>query len=425
MRILYGKIGRSFNLDRTKMSTLGGDVDVLNLLERLALRYPNDEIIIVGRNTGENPQEVGLPGNVRNFWENEYVTEVKAEIRKTGDPLHVCHEYTKDEFRDADAIVMWLGQHGTSNIPIPNIGTDWPEAKLTNPQTSFLNYVGFLHKGINLWRDAVDGRREEAWLLPDVRNYTKGRDLKWPLRTSVLAQYNKTHQAKFERWDDRRNPEDLGFDATWEYSCWVTQVTQAYAGVELSAIQDPATFPMPSLDGRVPFGMLVNENRQTPKNARIDIMRKWVFKNWPDAPVYGTWTTESLNRLKRDIQALPHGRAIEEMSKWRCTLTTPASGSGWATSKPWEAFLTGTICFFHPAYDDQNHILKDADPVLQRWLRPPDVDSLVKAVDEVNRNDATYEWLARHQREYLERKFLEDQLGNTLHERITAQATVH
>ena len=158
-------------------------------------------------------------------------------------------------------------------------------------------------------------------------------------------------------------------------------------------------------------------------------MRRWVFKYFPDAPVYGTWSTESLDRLKRDIQALPHGRAIEEMSKWRCTLTTPASGSGWATAKPWEAFLTGTICFFHPAYDDQDHILGqlqgDDEQHLYNWLRVSSAEELQNRVTHVMNDDNAYLWLATTQRKFLERVFLEDQLGNTLHERITTQATVH
>lgn len=429
-RILYGKIGRSFNLDRRNMSTLGGDVDVLNLLERLARMFPDDEVVVVSRNTGEDPSAVGLPANVRNVWSGPQAESLREEMlrhKKVIDKMHLSYDYVREEFARADAVVMWVGQHGTSNIPIPNVGTNWDEGVLTKPQDSFLNYVGFLHMGINAWRDAVDGQREEVWLLPDVRNYFKGRDLKWPLRLPMLAQYEKEHQAKFERWRDPRDPGPLGFDAEWEHSVWVTRVRQAYASVELAAITDPREYAMPSLEGRVPFGMLVNENAKERKPTRLDILCEWVMPHFADADLHGTWSEQSLKILGRDITPLPHHEAMQAMSRWRTTFTTPASGSGWATAKPWEAFLNGTVCFFHPQYDDQDHILKqlvDEERPLYDWLRVKTPDDLRKRVHAVASSDDTYAWLATMQRRFLERVFLEDRLGHTLRERVSAQATV-
>jgi hypothetical protein len=427
VKIAYGKIGRSVTLDRRSISTLGGDVDVLNLLERLACARPDDEIIFVTRNSGEDPSSVGLPSNVKNVWHGADADGVRAEMLKhkqVREKMWLTYEFVGPHFISADAVVMWVGQHGTSNIPIPNVGTDWKDDVLTNPQDSFLNYVGSFHMGINAWRDKCDGRREESWLLPDVRNYFKGRDLKWPLRETMLAQYNKTHQAKFERWGDARDPGPLGFDAEWEHSCWVTQVTQAYAGVELTAITDPAHGVQWDLDGRAPFGMLVNENAKERKPTRLDVLCEWVLPNFPDAQLYGTWSEQSTKIMRRPITPLPHHEAMERMAQWRCTFTTPASGSGWATAKPWEAFLTNTVCFFHPRYDDQDHILSDADPDLKRWLRPPTPAALKIAVDTVNRDDDVYEWLVNAQRAHLYRRFTQDLIGNTLRVRIEAQAKV-
>lgn len=429
MKIAYGKIGRSFNLDRANMSTLGGDVDVLNELERLAHMFPNDEIVIVSRNTGEHPQAVGLPQNIVNVWHDaDNVRQEMLRHKRVIDKMNVQREYTRPHFLNADAIVMWVGQHGTSNVPIPNVGTDWDDNVLTNPQDSFLNYVGFITLGINEWRDAVDGQREEAWLLPDVRNYFKGRDLKWPLREPMLAQYDKDHQAKFERWLDPRSPEELGFDAVWEHSVWVTTVQQRYAGVELAAITNPAVQSMPSLDGRVPFGMLINENAKDRKPTRLDVLTEWVvLPGIPMANVHGTWSERSLRMLGVDIQPLPHAEAMHAMGTWRSTFTTPASGSGWATAKPWEAFLMGTVCFFHPKYDEQDHILgqlQEDEKPLYDWLRVKTPDDLKKRVAAVASNDDTYLWLATTQRRFLERVFTQDTLGNTLRDRILQQSKV-
>lgn len=429
MKIAYGKIGRSFNLDRANMSTLGGDVDVLNELERLALMFPDDEIVIVSRNTGENPQAVGLPANITNIWHDaENVREEMLRHKSVLDKLHVQREYSRPFFLEADAIVMWVGQHGTSNYPIPVVGSDWDDHDLTKPQDSFLNYVGFITLGINEWRDEVDGQREEVWLLPDVRNYFKGRDLKWPLRLPMLAQYDKDHQAKFERWLDPRSPDELGFDAEWENSLWVSTVRQRYAGVELAAITDPALQPMPDLDGRVPFGLLINENAKDRKPTRLDVLTEWVvLPGLPMDHVHGTWSEKSLRMLGTDIQPLPHAEAMGAMGTWRSTFTTPASGSGWATAKPWEAFLMGTVCFFHPKYDEQDHILRqlqNEEVHLYDWLRVKTPDDLKKRVEAVARDDDTYLWLATMQRRFLERVFREDRLGFTLRDRILEQGKV-
>lgn len=427
MKILYGKIGRSFNLDRANMSTLGGDVDVVNFLERLALSHPQDTIVIVSRNSGENPQAVGLPTNIENLWSGpsaEAMREESLRIKDVHGKMMLSAGYVSPEFETADAVVMWVGQHGTSNMPIPNVGTNWSDGVLTKPQDSFLNYVGFLIHGINRWRDMFDGQREEVWLLPDVRNYFKGRDLKWPLRETMLAQYDKTHQAKFERWEDPRPPGPLGFDAEWENSVWVSQVRQQYAGVELAAITDPFTFPLPDLEGRAPFGMLINENAKDRKPTRLDVMYEWVMPWGHEAELHGTWSEQSLKILGRNITPLAHGDAMRAMEGWRSTFTTPASGSGWATAKPWEAFLTGTICFFHPKYDDQDHILCGADPELRRFLRVKDPNDLERKVRYMWENDQAYEWFARMQRVWLEETFKSDHLGRVVHQRIVKSAGV-
>lgn len=426
MKILYGKIGRSFNLNPGNLSTLGGDIDVLHQLKRLAVQHPDDEIIIVSRNTGENPQDVGLPANITNVWHNAgHVRDEMQRHKDVIDKMWVQEEYTRPFFDEADAIIMWVGQHGTSNIPIPNVGTDWDEGVLTKPQDSFLNYVGFLHWGINRWRDEWDGQREEVWLLPDVRNYFKGRDLKWPLREPMLAQFDKDHNAKFERWMDPRDPEELGFDAEWENSLWVATVRQRYACVEMAAIIDPAEHPLPSLEDREPFGLLINENAKDRKPSRLDVLTEWVqLPGLPMDHIHGTWSEQSKKILGTDITPLPHADAMGAMARWRSTFTTPASGSGWATAKPWEAFLNGTVCFFHPKYDEQDHILgrlQEHEKKLYDWLRCPDPEALRKRVEHVAKDDDAYLWLVNTQRAFLERCFTEDLLGKTLHRRILEQ----
>ena len=92
MKIAYGKIGRSYNLSFTKQSTLGGDIDVTRLLRRLAWKYPQHEFILLGRNSGERPMDLGYPSNVTNPW-----TVWREQLRETKLPEDLMDRSNKLE----------------------------------------------------------------------------------------------------------------------------------------------------------------------------------------------------------------------------------------------------------------------------------------------------------------------------------------
>jgi hypothetical protein len=119
----------------------------------------------------------------------------------------------------------------------------------------------------------------------------------------------------------------------------------------------------------------------------------------------------------------------ETISRWRCTLTTPASGSGWATAKPWESFLAGVICFAHPAYDTQGHIIPTREQLrdypdgdrktLFQWLRPPTPVSLQQAVHVVSNDYDTWRFLAEEQRRYVDEAYAEMRVIEEIEERCS------
>lgn len=403
-KILYGKIGRSMPLTLAKCGTLGGDIEMTATLVRLANAYPNDEIILIGRNTGENPQDVGLPANITNPW-TEWAPELRQYLNAHGlnhpsleveEHLHVLNvimNMTRDTFLSADAMVMWVGQHGTSNTPIPKVGD---RSVLTKPQDAFTYYSGFLLRGINEWRDEDPIQREPIFLNADPRNYLKMRDMKWPLQHPVLTQYRFGHRIKHERYgnpnksefrswteDQRisyRTRENLGY--TDDGNVWTAWVDNVYSRLELNALL-PGT---PSGDlltfngewaGRESFGVVINEARAIgvhPSKTRLTAMRDWIMPLRPSF-VFGTWSKSSEQQLMDENPwyipqgSLPWSKYAEVTHRVRCTFTTPSSGSGWATTKPWEAFGLGVVCFFHPEYDTQNNILRDAPVFLTNWLR--------------------------------------------------------
>lgn len=436
MKYGYAKLGRSWNLDPAKWSVAGGDVDVARLLHRLATERPNDQFILVGRNSGEVPQDVGYPANVVNPWTawRETVPKPKdfgfdLKVPKEEKAAHLAEvtvkllaafdDLTGATFDVLDGIMVWAGQHGTSNAPIPPVHKGWGD-QLTNPQISFINYGAYIIRGINRWRSAANGEREEIWLCPDPRNYIKCRDLKWPLLQPVLAQFQQKRTSKHERYADMREPGSFTppFEATWEgQSCWVSHHSYAYSGLEMTALARPEAIPMsPDPTNRAPFGMVVNENRRDTSNSRLDCLLFWVLPFWPQAEIRGIWTDDSKKTLGRDdITPTAVTDMYSTLQKWRCTFTTPASGSGWATAKPWECFAAGTVCFFHPSYDTQNHILPRGQ--LRDWLRVDTPEQLRKRV-EACQDDATWTWLVTEQRKLFEERFAAHRIETMIGERL-------
>lgn len=409
-------------------NTVGGDIEPPILLRDLALRNPEHEFRIVGRNTCETPEEAGLPSNVTNPW-TALMPEYKQAIRTHGgfDRLHtplrdderrwVCSylpDLTWQLFHDLDAIIIWAGQHGTSNYPIPQIGESW-EGKVTKPQDAFLHYCSYLAININRWRDLTDGTREEIWLHSDARNYLKARDLKWPQHLPMLGQFAFERDDKYERYGDTRSPQECGFPAgRWEGDhVWIAPQKYEYSRLELCST-DPARLPDGVLDNwteRTHFGIFINEARAYVRLNRKDIVRDWVLPLRPTW-MHGKWSAASLAELGLEITTIPTSQFFAKYATAKCTLTTPSSGSGWATTKPWEAFASGSVCFFHPEYDTQGWIIPTIRQVesglvqsetlasLARWLRVSSADQLARRVHLISNDEDLWRSLATAQYRY-------------------------
>lgn len=437
MLIGYGKIGRSMPLSLERCGHLGGDVEMTATVKTLALRRPQDTFVLIGRNDGSRPADVGLPSNVVNPW-TEWGPQLRE--RRLARGLNVSNltieqhhavgelysELTAATFASLDAVIMWIGQHGTTNMPLPGIRNP---AELTKPHDWCAHYAAFLLRGINAWRDVDPFEREEVWLNADPRNYLKLRDLKWPLRHPVLTQYAFTNAVKHERYGDTetvsRYWRELGVTEQLRpgesSGVWKSRVHNVYSRLEVNALV-PGT---PSGDliefnddwnDRVPFGLFINEQRRyvNEELARVTAMKRWVLPLEPSW-VHGTWSTESLaefapwgwggENAERPITSVPWENYYPRLNSTRCTFTTPASGSRWATAKPWEAFAAGTVCFFHPQYDAQDNILADAPSGLLGWLRvssPKELELRVKHLSS-NAGRADWSWVVLAQRAHLAR----------------------
>jgi hypothetical protein len=434
--ILYAKIGRSCPLTIEKCSSLGGDIEFVSTLKLLAKRHPEDLFVIIGRNSGEEPTSVGLPENVVNPWYH-MGDMLKTQLKNEGlrypnlsvvDQLRIAEiidSHTMRYFNSADEVIMWAGQHGTTSTPIPTVKD---RSALTKPQDSSALYGGFLLRGINNWRNQDPHKREEIWLNADTRNYLKMRDLAWPLRHPVLCQYDYQNNIKHEHGGTSEfvslSWRQLGVESAGP-GVWSAKVRNEYARLEINAMMPGTPFGdrLTYNDiwaGRGKFGIIVNETRVIgvrEADGRKAAIRDWVLPFEPDF-IHGTWSKASCDELSINPTPIGYDDYITKLQSVHCTITTPASGSGWATAKPWEAFAAGTVCFFHPKYDDQNHILKDAPPWLQKFLRVTSVADMRQKMHEMETSPLSWHNIVTAQREHFVRAVKNPLFIRKIEERI-------
>jgi hypothetical protein len=440
VKVGYGKIGRSMPLTLEKCGNLGGDVEMVAVIKELALRHPEHEFVLIGRNSGDNPADIGLPSNITNPW-IEWAPELRRALKSRGftgnfttdehlEIAEITDSIVGDVFDGLDQLVLWIGQHGTTNTPMPFVQKNKP-AGLTKPQDAFAYYSGYLLRGINRLRDRDPLAIEPVFLNADSRNYLKMRDMAWPLRHPVLTQRTYSHKIRHERGSRSLTVDTAAFpDARVitknGHSLWESIVLNHYSRLEVNGLR-PGT-PFGDLisfddgwDGRQHFGLFINEARSYVGEdvKRINVMRDWVLPIEP-AWVHGTWSEESKQELGINIQPAPWDQYYPRLHSVRSTFTTPSSGSGFATAKPWEAFAAGTVCFFHPRYDDQNNILADAPDGLANWLRVSTPEQLTKRVEHLNTSAGRgdWEWIVRKQREHFDRALSDLMYLQLIEERI-------
>lgn len=442
-RVMYGKIGRGMDIDENRHGNVGGDNEAPEMLRELATRHPDVEWIVVSKNSGWTHD---LP-NVTNIWSEPALREVTRAAGRSlpndaGPLLHVYDEMVMPLFDDSiDGILMWLGQHGSVGGPIPAISGP-AKGSLASPLMSLVVYVSYIVRGINYWKREERFRtREEIWLNPDTRNYLKMRDLKWPCRHPVLGQYNESRQHRVYRYGDRRTPSDTGFsdivkpDALYP-DVWTYSSHTVYAALELGGVPMTSLSDLPSFDDRdLDLGVIMNENRPPSRyeHGRLHFLQDWVMPSDRFEYVHGTWSDKATKVLGFTPQPLDFKTMMEKQARTKTTLTTMASGSRYATAKPWEAFSQGVVCFFAPGYDDQGHIIPTAEQIAQdavhdhftasdkdlaTWLRCASPEQFRARVDAVSTSRETYEWLVTAQHDLFTRRKSEGRIYTMIQERL-------
>jgi hypothetical protein len=418
----YGKIGRAIALTEDGWGVVGGDMEAPRLLDSLARRNPEHTFVIIST-CRDDPYKCGYPPNVINSWTPErlayYAEQVKPfQEKMRGAPKdeqmlvqirgieQVIDSLLLPLAEKIDGVIVWAGQHGTANRVLPAVTERSGVPGFTRPYDSFVFYGGGIFRLINEWRDRDPVGNEEVWLIADARNHLKARDIKWPPTHPVLGQFDFTRDLHHERFGDTSPP--------WKHSkqktdhTWVSPVDYVYSGLEVCSI-------LPEYIGqqydeehykRRSFGLFINEagfhagqgnsQESSGRLARAPIVRDWVLPLQPSF-IHGKWTAASQKKLGRDISPAQFIDFYPLLRSVRSTFTTPSSGSGWATTKPWEAFAAGTVCFRHPAYDTQDHIYGQLSKEAREWLSPSSPEDLTARVRHLDHDEVTWKWLIGEQ----------------------------
>lgn len=454
-----------------------GDPEAPNLLGRLAVRNPDVQWVVIGKNSGFD--KVEMPDNVVNAWrpdvprgpysygDNGHIcTFCKAESPlnsaidccETGRYVHAYNQYIIDLMKTLDGFVIHIGQHGNHHGNIPPSNQKWESGVRSKTYAWARNYGRYLLEGLNAAGDLSDGNVPVVWLCADPRNYLKPRDLKWPARHPILAQYEYERVSKHDRFLDPRLPEsfDLPFNATTDRDgeLWLAHDRYVYSGLEFSSLPDD----WPTW-GKRPFNDRAKAGIATTASWSIhgaNTRRSWLVKNYlldtfPDAEVMGKWDEKSKNEL--DGHVVYQGSTIDfamHLSSWRVTTALPAPtakamDSRWVTAKPWQCFAANTACFLLSTTDEQGWVLPVRQPPvdqpiglsrvaddlwsmrkdwteedlhLARWLRPLTADEFSSRAKAIAESRDVWTWITSMQRDLLQRRWSESMVESMIESMI-------
>lgn len=424
------------------------------VLESLARRNPDHTFIIVSI-CRDDPQACGYPSNVINSWTTDRLSYMREMIKPHQEVIREDKDKTERSLNAIRGIqevmdrllqpiaekltgaVIWAGQHGTANSVLPAVTERSGVPGFTRPYDSFTFYGGGIYRMINTWRDISPFEREEVWLIADPRNHLKARDQKWPLRHPVLGQFNFSRDLHHERYDGAADgglhamiDEPTVWNSKWKTNhTWVSPIDYVYSGLELCSITPEFIGNQFELgeSSRRPFGLFINEagyhaGQGKSQEASGRLQRRPIVQDWvlPLSPafIHGKWTTASQKALGITIEPAPFENFYPLLRSVRSTFTTPSSGSGWATTKPWEAFAAGTACFRHPFYDTQDHIYGQLKPEVREWLSPPTPQDLWSRVNHLTLDHVTWQWIVQEQYDAYTRAVEERQWLKMIEERL-------
>jgi hypothetical protein len=358
---LFSKNGKSIKFIPEHFSPTGGDIDAGLYLRLLANNNPADTFYIVGRSefsklSPKQRSELFDYDNVINCWE-ELPKSPSEEI-----VTNFLVNYFKRHQVDITASIMCIGQIGTVTIPHKTKQLKHPEltAAVIEMTRNYSTPINVFHND-NLDIPVIEICNDPRYVLDQAR------DILFTPKAS-LSQYNEEYI--------RRHIKSYS-DQTLIY----TAVQQTYSEME-RIFQYRREVPKIDIKNRTDhFSIVLNEG----KPSRYPMLDNWILKHNKEVKIIGEWNEKYTKNDSRFIGTIKQEVVLKMFEKVRCTFIIPIK-PGWITAKYIEMIHIGVIPFFHPSYDDQNHL------AVPEFLRPQTVEELQKRI-ELLKDDSIYEKL--------------------------------
>jgi hypothetical protein len=195
-------------------------LDEITILERLARDHADIDFVVLGR-TDNNLRDLGL----RNVFV-PYLDQESTDYDTTQSQMAYSAGF-------CDEMIVFLNQHSSVSLvnSIPKLDGDGFVTPLMQPQRTVAPAI----IAINAWQDVDPLWNDPIYVCNDPRSTLKCRDLKYPPRAPVLAQWHGEITLKHFRFGDVRPPRLLGFEADTVAvpGHWVATHRYEYSKIEL------------------------------------------------------------------------------------------------------------------------------------------------------------------------------------------------
>lgn len=185
----FGLLGRTFGeFDKPDVPVAH---DARLLLERLAKRHEDVEWVVFSPSR-ETP--LRLP-NVSSPWLDVKISDLIAAENVAIDAITPC-----------EAVVVFV--NGVSSVSVRDCAKISTPDQYVTPLVSASRTSSATINALNAWIDA-DPTRDPVYVVNDARTSLCARDLKWPPRQSILAQFFTVKEQLHYRYGDERSAADF------------------------------------------------------------------------------------------------------------------------------------------------------------------------------------------------------------------------
>lgn len=377
--IAFAKIGKSIKFLKNNYSPIGGDNEPSCVLRALANHNPDKTFYLIGRSDFSKLDEVQrlklFPyDNVVDVWADFKIPN-RSILDTQGD---LYYEYPIRYFEknniQIDYGIMMIGQIGTVTIPGKT-----EQVKNRSLIAAVIDMTRWYSTPIIHWMNETNIPIAE--IINDPRyKLSQARDIIRP-PTISLSQYDFVYDKKhFTSFDNQDTV--------------ITQVPVKYAGMEKSFCVD---YEKPSINTNRANSFMIVLNEGNP--SRYKLLKEWVLDHNQNVEVYGQWSNDIVDSDTRFRGSLHIDEVQSKLQNVRSTFIIPIA-KGWVTSKYIEMIQAGVIPFFHPTYDEQNHI------EMPDFFRPSTPEELQRRVDMIANDDDLYQKSIQ----FLTNKYLTDDL---------------